>query len=100
MLGTSFVLLSTYLYSTPERNFPLARRRRPPPIHIAELEKPTIAPLMTPRLGASTPGWNGKPSRLMLDPMDAGNGLGLSSSTPKSPMLPRVPSRGDFKRDD
>lgn len=104
LLGAGFVLLSTYLYSTPERHLSLAGRRlrpRPQPIHVAELEKPTIAPLHTPRLGASPPSRGARqPSRLMLDPLDAGKGLGLSSSRPESPMLPRVPSRGNMKRDE
>lgn len=104
VIGTSLVLFSTYLYSIPQRKLP---GKRPPPVKIASFEKAAIAPIMTPR-GASTPrlgvpGMDHNVSRMTLDPLEARRGelgLGLTSSRPNSPMLPRVPSRSNFNRDD
>lgn len=108
-------MLSTYLYSLPDRHHHhiIPGRKPPPPIRIASFEKPSISPALTPRLVA-TPRVV-EPGRLALDPFHlsvaAGGGgaglggggdeAGLTSSRPNTPMLPRIPSRGDFgKRDD
>ncbi|PNY19950.1 UDP-N-acetylglucosamine transporter [Tolypocladium capitatum] len=83
IIGTSLVLLATYLYSVPERGL-----RRPPPVRIANFEKPTIVPLLTP---GTTPRTTDL-ARLNSDPFD-GRGLVTTSSRPSSPMLPRQTSR-------
>lgn len=90
LFGTSLVLFSTYLYSATDRI-----AHRPPPIKIASFEKPMIESVFTP--GATTPR-SGELRKMTLDPMDArGRGLGLSTSRPNSPMLPRQPSRGNWR---
>ena len=98
MVGTSFVLLSTYLYNLPDRHH--IPGHRPPPIRIVSFEKPAISPAMTPRVVATPRAV--EPNRLALDPfLSAGADEGLTSSRPATPMLPRIPSRGDFsKRED
>ena len=95
LVGTSLVLLSTYLYTVPERK--LIPGHRPPPIDIVSFEKPAITPLLTPKLPASPRMTD--PTRLNLDPYD-GRGMGLSSSRPSTPMLPRTSSRANLSRDD
>lgn len=83
VLGTALVLLSTYLYSMPER-----KRGRPPPISIASYEKTTIDG--TPKIIDE--------NKLSVNPMDSG----LSTSRPSSPMprLNRIPSFRGKKSDD
>ncbi|KAK7418080.1 UDP-galactose transporter Gms1 [Neonectria punicea] len=83
ILGTSFVLLSTYIYSSSERSI-----HRPPPIQIAKFERPAIERVYTPRGSAGA----------RLTPFDAN--IALTTSRPNSPMLPRQPSRTNIKRDD
>jgi len=63
-------------------------------MRIASFEKPAIEKLITP---ASTPRTTDAP-RLNLDPFDA-KGLGVTSSRPSSPMLPRQKSRTHLHRD-
>lgn len=82
LLGTSLVLLSTYIYSQSERH-------RPVPIQIAKFEKPAIERAYTPRGTTVT--------RMTLAPFD---NTALSTSRPNSPMLARQPSRTNIKRDD
>ncbi|KAH7323050.1 putative UDP-galactose transporter [Stachybotrys elegans] len=84
LIGTSFVMLATYLYSNSDRGI-----HRPPPIRIASFEKPLVEKPHTPRLAPKHMPDRG---RLTLDPFDV-KGLGISSSRPNSPMLPRQPSR-------
>ncbi|KAH6955898.1 nucleotide-sugar transporter-domain-containing protein [Ilyonectria sp. MPI-CAGE-AT-0026] len=85
ILGTSLVLLSTYIYGSSDRSI-----HRPAPIKIAKFEKSTIERVYTPRGTSGT--------RMTLAPFD-GN-VGVTSSRPNSPMLPRQPSRTNIKRDD
>jgi len=70
ILGTSLVMLSTYLYSGPDR-----KRGRPPPINIINYEKTTID--ATPKYVDET--------KLNLDPLDSIKAVGLSTSRPSSP---------------
>ncbi|KAI0016787.1 nucleotide-sugar transporter [Xylariomycetidae sp. FL0641] len=80
LLGTSLVLVSTFLYSGPDR-----KRGRPSPLNIVNYEKTTIDPMNTPRSN----------DRLEVpNPMDSVRGYGLSSSRPASPLRHhvRVPS--------
>ncbi|CAM1505762.1 Fc.00g113990.m01.CDS01 [Cosmosporella sp. VM-42] len=86
LLGTGFVLLSTYLYSMTERTV-----HRPPPIKIASFEKPMIERVYTPRNTAG--------NRATLNPFDLDVAL-TATSRPSSPMLPRQPSRTNIKRDE
>ncbi|KAH0601888.1 hypothetical protein MHUMG1_00767 [Metarhizium humberi] len=83
LVGTSLVLLATYIYSVPER-----RLHRPPAMRIVSFEKPaieqTVTPLQTPRTADVR--------RLNTDPLE-GRGVGKTTSRPSSPMLPRVASR-------
>ncbi|KAH7129992.1 nucleotide-sugar transporter-domain-containing protein [Dactylonectria estremocensis] len=85
ILGTSCVLLSTYIYSSGERS-----PHRPAAIKIAKFERPTIERVYTPR------GTSG--ARMTLAPFD--ENVGITTSRPNSPMLPRQPSRTNIKRDD
>lgn len=93
------MLFSTYLYSIPEWNLPLSRGH-PTPIRIVSFEKPAITPFGTPRV--SSPATEMDPAKLNAEllEVDKGIGLGLTSGRPNSPMLPRTPSRGDFKLDE
>ncbi|EOO03364.1 putative udp-galactose transporter protein [Phaeoacremonium minimum UCRPA7] len=86
ILGTALVLLSTWLYSGPDR-----KRGRPPPINIVSYEKTVIA--STPRITEE--------SKLNLDPMDA-QSIGLSTSRPATPLRShsRAPSARGKSRDD
>ncbi|KAF5615838.1 UDP-galactose transporter [Fusarium sp. NRRL 52700] len=84
VIGTFLVLLSTWIYNGSDRVI-----RRPPPIQIHSFEKPTIESLQTPRNMAN---------RLAVHPMDSP--MGLTTSRPSTPLLPRTPSRSNFKRDD
>lgn len=96
LIGTGLVLLSTYIYSLPnDRKMP--GQRRPPPIRIASLEKTAITPVMTPRLSATPRQDHNRLS--LLDPLET-KGIGLTSSRPASPMLPRTASKLNFKRDE
>ncbi|POR36706.1 UDP-N-acetylglucosamine transporter [Tolypocladium paradoxum] len=90
LIGTSLVLLATYLYSVPERSL-----HRPPPVRIASFEKPTIVPLLTPLATPRTTDL----ARLNSDPFDA-RGLAMTTSRPNSPMLPRQTSRTHVHRED
>ncbi|KAF4964160.1 hypothetical protein FZEAL_10886 [Fusarium zealandicum] len=83
LIGTSLVLLSTWIYNGSDRVI-----RRPPPIQIHGFEKPAIEPYLTPR--------NMAPDRLSANPFDGP--VGLTSSRPNSPMLPRQASRTNIKR--
>ncbi|KAI1362287.1 nucleotide-sugar transporter-domain-containing protein [Xylaria arbuscula] len=88
LLGTTFVLLATYLYTGPER------KGRPPPINIANYEKTTIDPMLTPKSSSD---------RLSVpNPMDGVRSLGLSTSRPSSPLRhhSRAASGRDKGRDD
>ncbi|TWU74946.1 hypothetical protein ED733_005257 [Metarhizium rileyi] len=89
LVGTSLVLLATYIYSVPERKL-----HRPSPVRIVSFEKstiePTVTPLPTPRTADIR--------RLNLDPFE-GKGFGKTSSRPGSPMLPRVASRTHVPRE-
>ncbi|KAF4444793.1 putative UDP-galactose transporter [Fusarium austroafricanum] len=85
VIGTFLVLLSTWIYNGSDRAI-----RRPPPIQIHSFEKPTIEPSQTPR---------NLPSRLTVNPIESP--MGLTTSRPSTPLLPRTPSRSNFnKRDD
>lgn len=88
IIGTSLVMLATWLYSASDRTI-----HRPPPIHIASFEKPAIdidrPAFLTPRTKSS--------NRLNLAAME--HDIGLTTSRPSSPMLPRQPSRTNIKRD-
>ncbi|KAF5968864.1 putative UDP-galactose transporter [Fusarium bulbicola] len=84
IIGTFLVLLSTWIYNGSDRAI-----RRPPPIQIHSFEKPAIESLQTPR---------NLPNRLTVNPMDSP--MGLTTSRPSTPLLPRTPSRSNFKRDD
>ncbi|KAF5970128.1 UDP-galactose transporter [Fusarium coicis] len=84
VIGTFLVLLSTWIYNGSDRAI-----RRPPPIQIHSFEKPAIESLQTPRNLAN---------RLTVNPMDSP--MGLTTSRPSTPLLPRTPSRSNFKRDD
>ncbi|KAG5987161.1 hypothetical protein E4U43_005205 [Claviceps pusilla] len=86
LLGTSFVLLATYIYSVPERKL-----HRQPPVRIVSFEKPAIEQTITP-IQTSRPA---EPRRLNLDTFDSRN-FAKSSSRPGSPMLPRSASRSFF----
>ncbi|KAK2590439.1 UDP-galactose transporter Gms1 [Conoideocrella luteorostrata] len=90
LIGTSLVLLATYIYSVPERKL-----HRPPAMRIVSFEKPaieqTITPLQTPRTADIR--------RMNLDPFD-GKTLGKSTSRPGSPMLPRTASRTHIHREE
>ncbi|KAG6010216.1 hypothetical protein E4U21_007693 [Claviceps maximensis] len=82
LLGTSLVLLATYIYSVPERKL-----HRPSPVRIVSFEKPTIEQTITPTQLS-------RPSDLRRLNMDFdGRNFGKSSSRPGSPMLPRSSSR-------
>lgn len=91
IVGTTLVILATYLYSSPDR-----KRGRPPPLNIVGFEKTMID--STPKTG--TPMGE---KRQLLDPLDTVRAMGLSSSRPASPLRHhnRVPSaRGDKNRDE
>ncbi|KJZ73787.1 hypothetical protein HIM_06905 [Hirsutella minnesotensis 3608] len=90
LIGTSLVLLATYIYSIPERS-----RHRPPAVRIFSFEKAAIERVITP---GSTPRFVDT-NRLNLDPFDA-KGLATTSSRPSSPMLPRQANRTHLERDD
>ncbi|KAL2206963.1 nucleotide-sugar transporter [Sarocladium strictum] len=92
LIGTSLVLFATYLYGMQDRLRGAGMRGRvPPPIKIANFEKPTIEKVFTPGVKD-----NARP-----DPLARwGSGLAVSTSRPSSPMLPRQNSRSNFKRDD
>ncbi|KAF4980484.1 hypothetical protein FDECE_17871 [Fusarium decemcellulare] len=85
IIGTSLVLLSTWIYNASDRVV-----RRPPPIQIHSFEKPAIEPYLTPRNMAA--------NRLSVNPFDGP--IGLTTSRPSSPMLPRQPSRTNLKREE
>jgi len=87
VIGTSLVLLSTFLYSGPDR-----KRGRPPPIAIANYEKTTID--STPRYLDGT--------KMALDPLESVKAMGMSTSRPSSPLRhhARVPSARGKTRDD
>ncbi|KAK7753141.1 UDP-galactose transporter Gms1 [Diatrype stigma] len=88
-VGTIFVLLSTFLYSGPDR-----KRGRPPPIRIASFEKTAIESMNTPRYSDD---------RLSVpDPLEAVRSMGLSTSRPASPLRHhvRVPSARGRVRDE
>ncbi|KAK0707950.1 UDP-galactose transporter [Lasiosphaeris hirsuta] len=87
LAGTALVLVSTYLYSMPER-----KRTRPPPINIVSYEKTTIDG--TPRVLDD--------NKLNANPMDSTLSIGLSTSRPASPLLfgARTPSSRGKKFDD
>ncbi|KAL2692359.1 hypothetical protein Neosp_002765 [[Neocosmospora] mangrovei] len=87
ILGTSLVLLSTWIYNASDRVI-----RRPPPIQIHSFEKAAIEPYQTPRNMAA--------NRLSVNPLDYEGPLGLTTSRPSSPMLPRTPSRLNVKREE
>ena len=95
LLGTALVMLSTYLYSIPER-----KRSRPPPISIVSYEKTTVD--ATPTLLGVTGGGLGTPGKMSLDPFDSTQAVGVSSSRPSSPMFhhPRAPSSTRGRRFD
>ncbi|PHH82331.1 hypothetical protein CDD82_6305 [Ophiocordyceps australis] len=86
LLGTSLVLLATYLYGVPERS-----RHRPPAVRIVSFEKPSIERLATPRITDV--------ARLNADPFEPATAA-VTSSRPSSPMLPRQASRTHVLRDD
>ncbi|KAG8423345.1 UDP-galactose transporter Gms1 [Metarhizium acridum] len=90
LVGTSLVLLATYIYSVPER-----RLHRPPPVRIVSFEKPaivqTVTPLQTPRTADTR--------RLNTESFE-GRGVGKTTSRPSSPMLPRVASRTHVHKED
>ncbi|KND92536.1 UDP-N-acetylglucosamine transporter [Tolypocladium ophioglossoides CBS 100239] len=91
LIGTSLVLLATYLYSVPERSL-----HRPPPVRIASFEKSTVVPLTptpgaTPRMADLT--------RLNSDAFEV-RGLAMTTSRPSSPLLPRQMSRTHVHRED
>ncbi|KAM0420782.1 hypothetical protein ACHAPT_011443 [Fusarium lateritium] len=87
IFGTSLVLLSTWIYNASDRVI-----RRPPPIQIHSFEKAAIEPYQTPRNMAA--------NRLSVNPLDFEGPLGLTTSRPSSPMLPRQPSRTNIKREE
>ncbi|KAJ4321207.1 UDP-galactose transporter Gms1 [Fusarium piperis] len=87
IIGTSLVLLSTWIYNASDRVI-----RRPPPIQIHTFEKAAIEPYQTPR--------NMAVNRLSVNPLDFEGPLGLTTSRPSSPMLPRTPSRINMKREE
>lgn len=86
-IGTALVLVSTYMYSMPER-----KRSRPPPISIASYEKTTIDG--TPRILDE--------NRLAVNPMEAAGAIGRSTSRPSSPLMfgSRTPSSRGRRLDD
>ncbi|KAK7932683.1 hypothetical protein PG985_003395 [Apiospora marii] len=72
LIGTVLVLVSTFLYSGPDR-----KRGRPPPINIVNYEKTTIDPMNTPR----------NDDRLAVpNPLESVKSMGLSTSRPSSPL--------------
>ncbi|KAF7561678.1 hypothetical protein G7046_g2475 [Stylonectria norvegica] len=83
IVGTSLVILSTYIYSATERT-----THRPAPIRIASFEKPAIEHVYTPR--------NTHGNR--LNPFEVN--AALATSRPNSPMLQRQPSRSNIKREE
>ena len=94
LIGMFLVLLSTYLYNIADRG-----THRPPPLHFASFEKPTIEGIFTPRSGtprSHTP--DGGSGRFNGDMLDA-KGLRMTSSRPTSPVLTRQASRGNVRRD-
>ncbi|KAI5859316.1 nucleotide-sugar transporter [Durotheca rogersii] len=73
LIGTLLVLVSTFLYTGPDR-----KRGRPPPINIVNYEKTTIDPMNTPQYTGN---------RLSVpDPLEGMKAMGLSSSRPASPL--------------
>jgi solute carrier family 35 (UDP-sugar transporter), member A1/2/3 len=73
IIGTVLVLLSTYLYTGPER-----KRGRPPPISIVSFEKATV--VSTPKIVDQ--------EKLNTDPLiNSVKAMGLSTSRPSSPHL-------------
>ncbi|KHN95895.1 udp-galactose transporter [Metarhizium album ARSEF 1941] len=89
LVGTSLVLLATYIYSVPERKL-----HRPQPMRIVSFEKPAIVQTVT---SAQTPR-TVDVRRLNTDPFE-GRGGGKTTSRPTSPMLPRVGSRTHLHRE-
>ncbi|KAG6039657.1 hypothetical protein E4U41_002325 [Claviceps citrina] len=83
LLGTSLVLLATYIYSVPER-----KRHRPSSVRIVSFEKPAIEQIITPMQTPRT----ANVRRLNMDPFDSRD-FGKSSSRPGSPVLARSASR-------
>ncbi|KAI1077274.1 nucleotide-sugar transporter [Whalleya microplaca] len=89
LLGTALVLISTFLYTGPDR-----KRGRPPPINIVSYEKTTIDPLNTPRY---------TDDKLSVpNPLENVRAMGLSTSRPASPLRHhvRTPSARDKNRDE
>ncbi|KAI2618542.1 nucleotide-sugar transporter [Hypomontagnella submonticulosa] len=89
LIGTALVLVSTFLYTGPDR-----KRGRPPPINIVNYEKTTIDPMMTPRY---------TDDKLSVpDPLENIKAMGLSTSRPSSPLRHhnRVPSSRGKNRDE
>jgi solute carrier family 35 (UDP-sugar transporter), member A1/2/3 len=84
------VLLSTYLYSMPDR-----KRGRPPPVTVVSYEKASAEAGYTPRTA-------GDSKLMLLDPLESVKAVGLSTSRPSSPMLhhSRVPSARGKNRDE
>jgi UDP-sugar transporter A1/2/3 len=77
VVGTALVLLSTYVYTLPDRKL-----ARPVPIRVASFEKTAIDKMNTPRVLDEV--------KMNLDPMDAVKAVGLSTSRPASPMVDRT----------
>ncbi|OTA62196.1 nucleotide-sugar transporter [Hypoxylon sp. EC38] len=89
LIGTILVLVSTFLYTGPDR-----KRGRPPPINIVSYEKTTIDPMNTPRY---------TDDKLSVpDPLENIKAMGLSTSRPASPLRHhnRVPSSRGKNRDE
>lgn len=89
LLGTILVLISTFLYSGPDR-----KRGRPPPLNIVTYEKTTIDPMNTPRYPDN--------KLTVPDPLESVKAMGLSTSRPSSPLRHhvRVPSAREKNRDE
>jgi UDP-sugar transporter A1/2/3 len=90
IIGTTLVLISTFLYTGPER-----KRGRPPPINIVGYEKTTIDPLHTPKYDTDN-------MLSVPNPMGSVKSLGLSTSRPSSPLRHHVrqPSAREKDRDE
>ncbi|RFU72045.1 udp-galactose transporter [Trichoderma arundinaceum] len=86
LLGTTLVLLATYMYNASEESF---ARGRPPAIRVATFEKPAIERLLTP---VGTPRLGPSKHFSSIEPFDV-KGVGSTSSRPSSPMFARPGSR-------
>ncbi|KAI1763873.1 nucleotide-sugar transporter [Hypoxylon sp. FL1150] len=89
VIGTVLVLVSTFLYTGPDR-----KRGRPPPISIVSFEKTTIDPMNTPRYADD--------KLSVPNPLENMKAMGLSTSRPASPLRhhSRVPSSRGKDRDE